>query len=75
MGEPSHSKIDPNSQLVSPLPREGDAEIGAGSRGIFVLAQSHSHDKTSQGLLVPAIRSLARDLITTRYHNRTPWAH
>lgn len=35
VGEPSHSKIDPNSQLVPPLPWEGDAEIGAGSRGTF----------------------------------------
>lgn len=74
VGEPSCSKTDPNSQLVSPLPREGDADTGAGSRGTFVLAQSHTHDKTSQGLLVPAISpsSLARDLTTARYHNRTP---
>lgn len=66
---------DPNSQLVSPLPRERDGGTGAGSRGTFVLAQPHSHNKTSLGLLVPAISpsSLARDL--ARYHNRTLWAH
>lgn len=77
VGEPSCSKTDPNSQLASPLPGEGIVEMGAGSRGTFVLAQSHSHDKTSQGLLVPAISpsSLDRDLIIARYHNRTPWAH
>lgn len=37
VGEPSCSKTDPNSQLASPLPREGIIEMGAGSRGTFVL--------------------------------------
>lgn len=60
---------------MSPLPRAGDAGIGAGSRGAFVLAQSHSHDKTSQ-MLVPTTSpsSPARGLTAARCHNRTHWA-
>lgn len=76
VSEPSLSKTDPNRHLMSPLPRAGDAGIGAGWRGTSALAQSHSHDKTSQTLVpTTSLSSPARVLTAARCHNRAPWAH
>lgn len=76
VSEPSLSKTDPNRHLMSPLPRAGDAGIGAAWRGTSALAQSHSHDKTSQTLVpTTSLSSPARVLTAARCHNRAPWAH